>query len=149
MLSPWHGFEAWIEGVGSYFLELLGPDLMADPMQVTQLCGNNKGMHDLYTTFLWYLHYSELKRLLQSHQHQGIKILFPSLFHLLRLSNHTKVAEQLLRVYWYLMVLMPELVPHYMAEWTKALSNLPSRGVSINMKVEHSNKDLNKKARGN
>jgi hypothetical protein len=153
--------------VGNYFLELLGPDLIVDPMQVLSLCDSNVGMSELYTTFLWFLHYSELKRLIQSHQHEGIKVLMPSLFHLMRLaehsllmflaalslaaarcSNHTKVAEQLLRVHWCLLTLIPELVPHYMAEWTKALSNLPSRGVSINMKVEHSNADLNKKAKG-
>ena len=67
---------------------------------------------------------------------------------MLRCSNHTKVAEQVLRVYWYLMVLHPALIPHYMAEWTKALSNKPSRGVGINMQVEHSNAELNKKAKG-
>ena len=92
----YHAFTcSWVDGVGDYLLELLGPELMSQPLDVMTGCEDNVGMHDLHTTFMWFLHYTELKRLVQGHQHEGIKMLLPSLFHLLRASNHTKVAGDL------------------------------------------------------
>ena len=75
----YHEFTmAWVDGVGNYFLGLMGPDVMADAMQVMSLCSNNVGMFELHSTFCWFLHYSELKRLVQSHKHEGIAIAPPA-----------------------------------------------------------------------
>ena len=81
----------WIDGVGSYFKELCGRDFL-NPLQMEQQCGEHKGMWDCYTTWLLMLHYSEMKRAMQCHNHAAIRALSPGCYHILMASNHFNVG---------------------------------------------------------
>ena len=144
----YHSFSMkWVSGVGSYFQQVAG-DRLKEPEKMLDDCKDNKGAHAVLGAWMIMMCYCESKRLLQARKPDEILIHLHTAFHILRCTNHYNVAQQLVRMQWYMLVLHPAYAELYKSEMTKSMSNRPSRGVSINHPVEDLNQRGNRKGKG-
>ena len=138
----------WVDGVGQYFRKIAGDDRLEDAAQMMEDCKHNKGMRMLLEQWLLMLSCTELRRMVQGHQHDNILAHLTTAFHILRCTNHYNVCNQIVRMQWYLLVLHPAHIELYKSEMTKSITGKPGRGVSINHPVEDLNQRGNRKGKG-
>ena len=99
---------SYLLGVNTFLMATVdNKDCLRDQGLFLQTYGMNKPFCDLYNTFIYTLHWLELKRAVNEFRFDKLERLIPTLYHIARSTGHTNVADQLLRMEWQRITMQP------------------------------------------
>ena len=130
---------AYIGGVQQFLFEYLPHTVIANERLFLEQYSQNKPLTELYKSWQLMLQWLELKRAVNEFDIVKLERMIPTLFHLCMASGHTNVANQMLRMEWQRVCMMPQVWQARMEASVVALTNKAAVGVGINFPVERLN----------
>ena len=131
---------SYILGVHSFLMDVTEDKrVLFDERLWLQSYGHNQPLRDLYKSFIFALHWFELKRSVNEFRFDKLERLMPTLYHIACSTRHTNVADQLLRIEWQRQAMVPTLWQARMQHSICALTNKACIGVGTTFPVERLN----------